>query len=749
MKKIVFFVLLLCFITVVNAEVDCNKLIDVTNKCTVIGKTLLTLKPGDVITCEVSFKSQESETCTPTFELLKEINFNISTTLSNKSNEITGSGFTKTVIDNSYKFTRETGIRENSIYKYDLTMPNVTEDTNYSVSISNISVVNNEDLPIGSNLIGNPVNIRVLNPKSTINTLSKLNVSTYNLTPRFSSDILNYTLTVDTNVTSVNIVVEATDPTSIITGDTGEKPLVFGTNTFKIYVKSEMDVTKTYTVVVTRTDRRSSENGLSTLTVSNTFFEYKFDKDRYDLEVDKEVTSVKINSTLIDPKSSYVEGFGPSTKTLVVGTNTFYIKVKAENDAIKTYTIVIVKNDGKSSVNSLATLKVKNFDKINYVPETLTYSFNVSSLISEVEIESTLMSTKSTYVEGFGNRKVKLVAGLNKIDIKVKSEKGVIKTYTINITREDPKDNTNLKELSITDVKLDFKNDDTEYEFEVSYLVEKLDIKAKSEEDKTVINIIGNEKLVVGKNIVKIELTSESGKKKEYNLIVMKREKASNISKLKNITIENYEIEFDSNTLEYQIKINDEKELKIIIEKLDPLSIYSIIGNNNLKSGSEIVINSYAEDGTLTAYKIKVSKDIEFLLPLIGVTALIFIISVTASKKKNVNIIKKKDIKEPTTESKKEVIQEVKPIVKKDIIEGIPELEDVKKVEEFDDIEEPIEEIAESNIEEDINKEPIKENITDTNNIITEEKKEVSEGKYIKQEIPKEETKKEDEILEL
>lgn len=715
MKKILF-ILLILFSYSVKAEVDCNKLLEVKHTCTA-PNGLMNMNLDDELTCNIAFNTIVEETCNPSSETLKDISFKLNTpsTLPITSDTV-GSGFTKSGTD-TLTFSRETGIGEGTIYTYKIKAKEVSVDTSYNISISNIEIKNENNIFTQANLIGSNISFKVLRIKSSINTLSKLDISGYNLNPLFNSSTLNYTLTLDTKTSKVNIVPTMTSDTSTLSGDTGEKTLNYGENTFKINVKSETGVTKVYTVVVTRQDYRSNENGLKSLTVSNTSFIFKPDTLRYDLEVDKEINSVSIRSALIDPKSSYIEGTDSISKNLVVGRNTVIIKVKAENGDIKTYTINIVKNDGKSSVNSLSTLSVVGYEnKIEFIPETLTYSLTVSSTVKEIEIKSNMTSTKSTYVEGFGNRKVTLEAGLNKVEIKVKSETGVVKTYIINITKEDPKDNTVLKSLKIDVEDFKFDSNKLEYELEVSNLVEKLNIEAITEEKGTKVNITGNDKLVVGKNTIKIEVLSESGKTKVYTLLVNKRDKASNVSKLKSIKIKDYELNFDSNKLEYTLKIKNENKLDINVEKLDPLTKYTVLGNSNLKYGSIIKIIASAEDGSSTEYAIKITKDLNGIIPLVLVTIVIIIISITAAKKnKKVKIIKKdKVVKRPIPLNN--VTVEPKPV------EVVPVVEDIVKT--------PVEEVEPNNEE----TKPIVEEILESP---VEEKKSVMEDK------------KEDEILEI
>lgn len=65
----------------------------------------------------------------------------------------------------------------------------------------------------------------------------------------------------------------------------------------------------------------------------------------------------------------------------------------------------------------------------------LEYTINAGEELKEVVIFAELTSSDSSFVEGYGPRTVKLNAGANKIEIKVKAENGSIKTYTVTIVK--------------------------------------------------------------------------------------------------------------------------------------------------------------------------------------------------------------------------------------------------------------------------------------------------------------------------
>lgn len=60
----------------------------------------------------------------------------------------------------------------------------------------------------------------------------------------------------------------------------------------------------------------------------------------------------------------------------------------------------------KSKVNTLSDVKISNVENFKFIINEANYNIEVESNIKEVEIKSTLIDTKSKYVDGYGNRKI-------------------------------------------------------------------------------------------------------------------------------------------------------------------------------------------------------------------------------------------------------------------------------------------------------------------------------------------------------
>lgn len=168
----------------------------------------------------------------------------------------------------------------------------------------------------------------------------------------------------------------------------------------------------------------------------------------------------------------------------------------------------------KSSNANLSNLGIKPYDFSGFKSGTTTYNVTVPNDTTSVEVYATAQSS-SAKVNGTGKKSLEL--GTNKIDVVVTAEDGTTKTYTINITRQEGTEaNTEivqeqysgdgLASLKIGDLTLSPNFDTTIYEYTVKYIGEetKLEITATATDPYYTIDIIGNENLQEGENIINI-----------------------------------------------------------------------------------------------------------------------------------------------------------------------------------------------------------------------------------------------------
>ena len=473
---------------------------------------------------------------------------------------------------------------------------NATSNQTYTVGLTNVAASDTEYNDYNANSVSATIRI-----KSNENRLSSLSISGGSI--NFNPDTTSYSTTINSQTATISAIKK--DSSSSMTGNLGTVSLNYGTNTFKISVTSETGVTRTYTINITRPDTRSKNNYLSSLVVSNTNISFNRDTLVYNLSTTSD--NVQISATKDDNKASVT---GTGRFNLNYGTNTYRVNVTAENGSTRTYTININREDTRSSNNNLKSLTLSK-GNLNFNKSTTTYNVDVDKDTTSVKIEASLEDVKASFENGFGPRTINLNPGNNTIYIKVRNEIGNVKTYTININREDGKSSdSTLKEIKLSEGKIDFKTDVLEYKVNVEYDVNTFKIDALPTDGKSKVNITGDEKLKVGENTFTITVEAENGKTTTYIVKVTRKEEGYKLSTnnyIKSLTIKNHSIDFDKKTYKYTIKTK-EKKLDISVTLDDRKSEYKISGNKNLKNGSKVLIKVIAEDGSNRTYTLNIKK---------------------------------------------------------------------------------------------------------------------------------------------
>lgn len=369
-------------------------------------------------------------------------------------------------------------------------------------------------------------------------------------------------------------------------------------------------------------------------------------------------------------KSSTVSVTGIGTKNLTCGVNNIDITATSE-DKTKTYKLVI-----NRTCDSDTTLKniVISSGKLNpsYVASTRSYNVDVTKDIDKITINA-VKNNETQKVTGVV-KDYTLKFGENKFTITVVAENGNSKDYVITVNRQDTRStNNNLKSLEIEEGKLnkEFKSDVLEYQMKVLYDVTKLNIKYETEEEHAKVEVLGDvNKLKENENIITLKVTSEKGDVKEYKLVVTRLKEGETLGNnpdISELNIKGYDINFSKDKQVYSLKIEKEKTLNIEVILEDPTSSYKITGNNDLKDGSIIKINTTSKDGSTREYQIIIEKENKIFLYIIGTILILSIVGlivyVVISKikenKDNPKQPKEKDVKVKTNIIKNKNQEEV------------------------------------------------------------------------------------------
>lgn len=355
----------------------------------------------------------------------------------------------------------------------------------------------------------------------------------------------------------------------------------------------------------------SLNNYLKSLSINVGSINFNPNTLSYNVTVDSD--SIIISCEKEDSKAILSGDIG--SKKLNYGLNVYKINVTSEGGDIRTYILNVTRVDNRSSENKINSLTIGGV-KLNFDENKNEYTVSVDNKVSLVKIDAALKDSNSSFVNGYGPRTINLVEGNNRIELRVSAENGVVRTYTINIKREEDPDNRSddsyLKDIDIKDNDIDFSKDKTNYEITVDYNTDFLDINPKLSSGKSKVEIIGNENLKVGENTIIIKVTAKDNSVREYKIIVTKKDKdqvLSNNSYLKSITIDGYNIDFKKNVYNYTLKIKNEETLNINAITEDETAKVRIVGNNNLNNNNVIKIIVTAEDKSVSTYSITVSKE--------------------------------------------------------------------------------------------------------------------------------------------
>lgn len=401
------------------------------------------------------------------------------------------------------------------------------------------------------------------------------------------------------------------------------------------------------------TNPPSSNNNLSSLSVSSGGISFNKNTTNYSVSVGANVTSINISAGAEDSGAS-VSGTG--NKSLNYGNNKFNIVVTAPSGDKKTYTVNVNRKDDRSSNSNLSSLKVNGGDlKPGFSKNTTSYTLDVPYSISNLSVNAKAEDSKSK-VSVSGNNGL-VAEEKNTVTITVTAENGGKKTYTIIVTRgKDPNkklsDNNYLTKItpSIGLLSPVYDKENTEYEIWLPYEIDKISFDYGVEDTRyATTKFEGNDSLQPGvSNVYKITVTSESNKERVYTINVRRAKNPSDNSSsntyIKNIKLKNGKLtsEFNKNNREYtytkksnfeitDVILEDENSAVSIVEEED--TIYLIVTSSSGKYGVY----------TLKEKQVNILQYVVYIVLFISGSATGFIVnSVLKNKKSKVEKIDNK-----------------------------------------------------------------------------------------------------------
>lgn len=242
----------------------------------------------------------------------------------------------------------------------------------------------------------------------------------------------------------------------------------------------------------------------------------------YRIEADYSIASGRSIATVTLRAKSGVVGIQSIMSVTNIGVTLegSYTTVSAPNRSLTVSVAeapVVIPTGPKSSNNFLKELRVEGLT-IPFVKETTTYNLTVANTVTSLQIVATQEDSKATVaIKGNANFK----PGTNTVLVEVTAENGQTKTYKL-IVNKSASNNNKLQSLTIEGYELipSFSKNTNRYEINIKDKeISALNITYVLEDSNAKVDIIGNEDLIEGKNVIKLVVTAENGEVFTYNII--------------------------------------------------------------------------------------------------------------------------------------------------------------------------------------------------------------------------------------
>ncbi len=429
----------------------------------------------------------------------------------------------------------------------------------------------------------------------------KNGTTSYTLKPVFDRLVNDYTIEIPSSVNDVDIIALA-ESSSANVEIVKPSILLSGVNQVKINVTNGENDINTYNLNIIK--QKDGNPNLANIEVNGYALEEEFNRDvtEYHVTVPKSVNKLDIKVTPEVETTTYtIRG----NNNLIANVNQITITSIAQNKAKKVYYLYVTKdisnnNDLSDIILSAGELNPK-FDK-----DTTEYEVTVPHDTSKINVEG-ILADANAYITG--NGEYALVTGENTITLKVTSELGEEKTYTLKVTKGQSDDNS-LKEVKNDQNSVVTKVSDTQYVLDVQYDVKRIAIEGIPNDPKAKVLGNGSYDLKTGENPISLTVTSESGIVQYYEVLVV-RDLSHNDDLAYLFALEgSLNPTFKDTTIFYDVYV-DNSVTKLTLEAIpeDENATYEIVGNENFVVGNnKVVVVVTAPSGDKKNYTLNVIR---------------------------------------------------------------------------------------------------------------------------------------------
>lgn len=454
-----------------------------------------------------------------------------------------------------------------------LTVTPTTSSANSTVTVNGTTVTSGSTsgsipLAVGNNTISTVVTaqdgsttktytltVTRATASSTDATLSNLTINQGTLSPTFASGTTSYSASVAYTVTSINVTPTVNQGNATVTvngttttsGSAQSIPLAVGSNSISVVVTAQDgSTTKTYTLIVNRAAASTNAN-LSGLAISQGTLTPTFASGTtsYSANVSNATTSITLTPTVADSTATVTvngtavtSGNASGSIALAVGSNTINTTVTAQDGTTTKSYVVTVIREASSNAN-LSNLIISQgklspaFDAtVTSYNASVDYSVGSIDITSTVEDYNAILTVNGNAVTSGNTFIVALNTGNNTVTIQVTAQNGSTKTYTINITRLQ---NPNLSNLTISAGTLTpvFDTNQTQYNATVDYSSSTIQVTPTAIGTPQGITVAGTNAtngspttvpLSVGSNTILIVTTMTDGATQTYSIKVTRND---------------------------------------------------------------------------------------------------------------------------------------------------------------------------------------------------------------------------------
>lgn len=497
-----------------------------------------------------------------------------------------------------------------------VTLSGTTE--NQQATISGLGVKN---LSVGSNFLSVLVTaengdiktytIEIIRIANNSAELSELAVKNYPFDETFSPQQTTYDITVDNEVTSLDLHYVADDENAEVS-ISGNQNFILGNNQVTIRViSSKKDLEKTYTINVYR--QPYANTYLSSLSVSEGVLTPAFTKTtlEYKVNVTSDVSSITLDAAT---EISGMTLTGTGIYNLAYGDNRLVVSVTSSSGVVRKYHVVV--NRSYKNDNSLLNLSLV----VNGVNTSYTPTFNEAELSYEatVPVGTTSVVLSGNHngasVSGLGTRTIHV--GTNVLDLVVTSESGLTRTYQLTITRPASNVKT-LEGLNPSSGILSPNFISSEYDYTLTLDSSVAMLRFDVTKTSSLSSVIGHEYEEVegSESVRRIQVKAEDGTYNYYTIKVVRPEQ--DVTALTSLAVKGYTFDqnFDPETYTYTLTVPSTKKTltadEIEYTLADPNINIELTGTLNLSSAQENIyeVKATAVDGlTVQTYRIIVQR---------------------------------------------------------------------------------------------------------------------------------------------